>query len=77
MRKLASIQAVNAVEPIPNADAIERVRVLGWWVVCKPHIQASRPGLSEPALQAGRTNHPSTSFTTRPWTSVRRKSRPA
>ena len=35
MRKLASIQAVNAVEPIPNADAIERVRVLGWWVVCK------------------------------------------
>lgn len=35
MRKLASIQSVNAVEPIPNADAIERVRVLGWWVVCK------------------------------------------
>jgi RNA ligase (TIGR02306 family) len=35
MRKLASIQIVNAVEPIPNADAIERVRVLGWWVVCK------------------------------------------
>ncbi len=35
MRKLASIQTVNAVEPIPNADAIERVRVLGWWVVCK------------------------------------------
>lgn len=35
MRKLASIQVVNAVEAIPNADAIERVRVLGWWVVCK------------------------------------------
>lgn len=35
MRKLASIQAVNAVEPIPNADAIERIRVLGWWVVSK------------------------------------------
>lgn len=35
MRKLASIQTVNAVEPIPNADAIERVRVLGWWVVVK------------------------------------------
>jgi RNA ligase (TIGR02306 family) len=35
VRKLASIQAVNAVEPIPNADAIERVRVLGWWVVAK------------------------------------------
>jgi RNA ligase (TIGR02306 family) len=35
MRKLASVQTVNAVEPIPNADAIERVRVLGWWVVGK------------------------------------------
>ncbi len=35
MRKLASIQTVNAIEPIPNADAIERVRVLGWWVVVK------------------------------------------
>ena len=31
MRQLASIQTVNAVEPIPNADAIEKVRVLGWW----------------------------------------------
>ena len=35
MRKLASIQTVNTVEPIPNADAIERIRVLGWWVVGK------------------------------------------
>ncbi len=35
MRKLASIQTVNTVEPIPNADAIERIRVLGWWVVVK------------------------------------------
>lgn len=35
MRKLVSIQTVNLVEPIPNADAIERVRVLGWWVVAK------------------------------------------
>jgi RNA ligase len=35
MRKLASVQVVNTVEPIPNADAIERVRVLGWWVVVK------------------------------------------
>ncbi len=35
MRKLASIQVVNAVEPIPNADAIVRLRVLGWWVVAK------------------------------------------
>ncbi len=29
MRKIASIQTVNAVEPIPSADAIEKVRVLG------------------------------------------------
>jgi RNA ligase (TIGR02306 family) len=35
MRKLASVQTVNAVEPIPNADAIEKIRVLGWWVVVK------------------------------------------
>ena len=35
VRKLASIQTVNAVEPIPNADAIEKIRVLGWWVVVK------------------------------------------
>ncbi len=35
MRKLASIQTVNTVEPIENADAIERIRVLGWWVVVK------------------------------------------
>jgi RNA ligase (TIGR02306 family) len=35
MRKLASVQTVNSVEPILGADAIERVRVLGWWVVAK------------------------------------------
>jgi RNA ligase (TIGR02306 family) len=35
MRKLASIQTVNTIEPIQNADAIERIRVLGWWVVAK------------------------------------------
>lgn len=35
MRKLASIQRVNAVEPIEGADAIERIRVLGWYVVTK------------------------------------------
>ena len=35
MRKLASIQTVNAAEPIPDADAIEKIRVLGWWVVVK------------------------------------------
>ena len=35
MRTLATVQVVNAVEPIPNADAIEKVRVRGWWVVVK------------------------------------------
>lgn len=35
MRKLASIQSVTLTEPIPNADAIERIKVLGWWVVGK------------------------------------------
>jgi len=35
VRHLASIQTVNTVEPIANADAIERIRVLGWWVVSK------------------------------------------
>lgn len=35
MRKLASIQVVKTAEPIANADAIERIRVLGWWVVVK------------------------------------------
>jgi RNA ligase (TIGR02306 family) len=32
---LASIQEVKEVAPIPNADNIERVRVLGWDVVSK------------------------------------------
>lgn len=35
MRKLASLQTINSVEPIPNSDAIERIRVLGWYVVVK------------------------------------------
>jgi len=35
MRKLASIQTVTKTEPIPGADAIERLHVLGWWVVGK------------------------------------------
>jgi len=35
VRKLASIQTFTAVEPIPNADSIERFRVLGWWIVGK------------------------------------------
>jgi RNA ligase (TIGR02306 family) len=42
VRKLASIQTVNTVEPIPNADAIEKIRVLGWWVVVKKNEH--RPG---------------------------------
>ena len=35
MRKLASIQTIQALEPIPEADVIERAKVLGWWVVVK------------------------------------------
>lgn len=35
MRTLASIQTIHSNEPIPKADAIERLRVLGWWVVAK------------------------------------------
>src|SRR6185436_4978944 len=34
-RKLASIQKVLEVNPIPNADAIEVLTVLGWKVVAK------------------------------------------
>ncbi|HCN78978.1 MAG TPA: RNA ligase (ATP) [Verrucomicrobiales bacterium] len=34
-RKLASIQSVLAIEPIPNADAIELVRIQGWQCVVK------------------------------------------
>lgn len=35
MRKLVSIQKINAIEPIPNADAIELVKILGWQCVAK------------------------------------------
>lgn len=35
MRKLASIQCIKAIEPIPNADAIVKATVLGWQVVVK------------------------------------------
>lgn len=35
MRKLASVQTVDAVEPVPSSDNLERARVLGWWVVVK------------------------------------------
>lgn len=35
MRKLASIQIIKNISPIPNADAIEVVSVLGWECVSK------------------------------------------
>jgi len=35
MRKLASIQKIEEVAPIEGADLIEKVRVLGWWIVTK------------------------------------------
>lgn len=35
MRKLASIQVVKAVDPIPGADAIDVAQVLGWRLVCR------------------------------------------
>ena len=31
-RKLASIQRIEEVRDIENADAIQAYRVLGWWV---------------------------------------------
>ena len=34
-RKLASIQRIKVLEPIANADAIERATVLGWQLVVK------------------------------------------
>jgi RNA ligase (TIGR02306 family) len=35
MRKLASIQRIKALDPIENADAIEKATVLGWQLVVK------------------------------------------
>lgn len=35
MRDLASVQRIAEVKPIEGADAIEAVRVNGWWVVAK------------------------------------------
>lgn len=35
MRKLASIQRIKSLEPIPGADAIEKATVLGWQLVVK------------------------------------------
>ena len=35
MRKLASIRKIAEIKPIKDADAIEAVRVDGWWLVSK------------------------------------------
>lgn len=35
MRKLASVQRIRNIEPIPNADAIVKATVLGWQLVVK------------------------------------------
>jgi hypothetical protein len=35
MRKLASIQRIGNLEPIQNADVIEKATVLGWYLVVK------------------------------------------
>ncbi|MEZ6139732.1 MAG: RNA ligase (ATP) [Zavarzinella sp.] len=44
MRTLASIQVVNEIRPIVGADAIEAIRVLGWWVVVKKNeFQLGQP----------------------------------
>jgi len=34
-RKMASIQQIIDIKPIEGADAIEAVKVNGWWVVAK------------------------------------------
>jgi hypothetical protein len=34
-RKLASIQRIEKLEPIPGADKIEKATVLGWELVVK------------------------------------------
>lgn len=33
MRKLASVQKIEEIQPIPDAERVCRYRVLGWWVV--------------------------------------------
>ena len=35
MRKLATIRKIDAIDPIPDADAIEVATVGGWKVVVK------------------------------------------
>lgn len=38
MRKLASIQRITALEPIPGADNIELAHILGWKVITQKNI---------------------------------------
>lgn len=38
MRKLVTIQKIEDVQPIEGADAIEKIKVLGWWVVAQKSI---------------------------------------
>jgi len=38
MRKLVSIQQINEIKQIPDADAIELVIIKGWQCVAKYHI---------------------------------------
>lgn len=35
MRQLATIQQIADIQPIEGADAIEKVKILGWWCVAK------------------------------------------
>lgn len=35
MRQLATIQTIADIQPIPDADAIEKVKVRDWWCVAK------------------------------------------
>ena len=35
MRQLATISLIEEIKAIPNADALEHVRVRDWWVVAK------------------------------------------
>lgn len=41
-RKLATVETIESIRPIPNADAIERARVRGWDVVVK--VGEFKPG---------------------------------
>lgn len=38
MRKLVTIQKIEDIQPIDGADMIEKIKVLGWWVVAQKSI---------------------------------------